>query len=71
MKKPEIALRQVLCKHHGTDAILDHQQQAQLFTEDLMAALAAEMPVLSAKLFDLLEGEARTSETQTDAVFFL
>ena len=37
-----------------------------------MAALAAEMPVLSAKLFDLLEGEVgNLRNTDRYAVFFI
>lgn len=49
---------EVLCKHHGTDTIQDHQQQATVFISDLLEALRAEMPVLSERLFHLLQQEA-------------
>ena len=52
---------QVLCKHHGTDTIQDHQQQATVFISDLLEALRAEMPVLSERLFHLLQQEAPRS----------
>ncbi|CAL1141511.1 unnamed protein product [Cladocopium goreaui] len=49
---------EVLCKHHGTDTIQDPQQQATVFIADLLEALRAEMPVLSERLFHLLQQEA-------------
>eukprot|EP00435_Cladocopium_sp_Y103_P037064 s1597_g9.t1 len=49
---------QVLCKHHGTDTIPDHQQQAAVWLEDLMAAIQDEMPVLSERLLHVLQAEA-------------
>ena len=56
---------QVLCKHHGTDTIPDHQQQAAVWLEDLLAAIQAEMPVLSERLFHVLQAEvARWSGVQ-------
>jgi hypothetical protein len=55
----------VLCKHHGTDTIPDHQQQAAVWLEDLLAAIQAEMPVLSERLFHVLQAEvARWSGVQ-------
>jgi hypothetical protein len=47
-----------LCKHHGTDTIQDAQRQATVFIADLLEALRAEMPVLSERLFHLLQQEA-------------
>eukprot|EP00438_Fugacium_kawagutii_P020900 Skav211791 [mRNA] locus=scaffold305:226975:238866:+ [translate_table: standard] len=50
---------QVLCKHHATDTIPDHHAQAEQFVADLLEALREEMPVLSERLFHLLENEAQ------------
>eukprot|EP00913_Durusdinium_trenchii_P007503 g7052.t1 len=49
---------EILCKHHATDTIPDAAAQANVWLEDFVQTLRDEQPVLSERLFQLLEGES-------------